>query len=251
MQQTTSETAHRGTSRGPRRTCRIFSRPSRGTQKNSTRPPRSAARHTPSSWQGPASARQTLFGKSVRALEEDHAASARRLTGVSRAVRKFQKKDCSVAKLVGNGHSPGTGTGFGLKANRELSVRQTLQGRGTGLLSQKVPDRDCRRHTTAPHRLDRKRYNTIQVPSREPFCLLSLRSSVAGQLEEDRCRRVSHRPEKARHRGHAGNHAAFGEAALQGGTEAEIRGRYGQAYRPDLLLEVSCLVLSRYHEKYR
>lgn len=27
------------------------------------------------------------------------------LTGVFRAVRKFQKKDCSVAKLVGTGNS--------------------------------------------------------------------------------------------------------------------------------------------------
>jgi hypothetical protein len=100
-QQTPSETARRGRSRGRWRTCPTFWRRLRGSRKSWTRRLKSPGHRTPSSWRAPVFGQQILSGMGLSSgTQLGCADSADGLTTVYRAVRKFQTKKNSVAKLV-------------------------------------------------------------------------------------------------------------------------------------------------------
>ncbi len=165
MKQTPSETAHRGRSRGLRTICQPSWRPSPGKMRSLIKHPRSAARHTPLSLRAPVSAPQTLSG-TIKQSENCHETwveeFSRGLTTICRAVRKFQGKNCSVAKLVSNQELAGSKAT--MNADRRLTVCQTLQSRGAGFVPSEDTDRDSRWHATTADRPDREWYSNASSP---------------------------------------------------------------------------------------
>lgn len=82
----------------------------------------------------------------VRYERSEPSPTLRRANSVNRAVRKFQKKGNTVAKLVGICRLPKSDH---VATDPGTSVRKTLQARRASVFPPKVPHWDCSGHTTA------------------------------------------------------------------------------------------------------